>query len=115
MRAVLANGLGDLRAAVEAVLVRPELVHYVVDVVRATRTNDGILLGAGPRATQSLLLASRAKAALDGRDFVTPDDVRRMAEAVLGHRLVLRPESELEGVQAQEVIEQILTEIAVPR
>jgi len=87
----------------------------VVDVVRATRTHPGILLGAGPRATQSLMLASRARAALDGRDFVTPDDVRGMASPVLEHRLILRPEAEVEGMLAKEIVEQIFTSVAVPR
>jgi MoxR-like ATPase len=112
---VLANELDSLRSCVAAVMTRGELVQYVVDVVRATRTHEGILQGAGPRATQSLVLASRARAALDGRDFVTPDDVRTMARPVLEHRLTLRPESEVEGVQPGEIIEQILNEVPVPR
>lgn len=112
----LARGrLEEMRACVCAVVASPELVQYVVEVVRATRTHPGILLGAGPRATQSLMLASRARAALDGRDFVTPDDVRTMASAVLEHRLILRPEAEVEGVLAQEIVEQIFGTIAVPR
>jgi MoxR-like ATPase len=112
---VLAGELDGLRNSIETVTVRPELVQYIVDVVRATRAHDGILLGAGPRATQALLLATRAKAALDNRDFVTPDDVRAIAKPVLEHRLILRPESEVEGVQPGEIIEQIFTEITVPR
>ena len=112
---VLASELAALRNGVAAVIVRPDLVQYVVDIVRATRSHDGILLGAGPRGTQSLLLASRARAALDGRDFVTPDDVRTMAPPVLEHRLILRPESEVEGVLPSEVIEQIFAEVPVPR
>lgn len=112
---VLAGELEVLRECVACVLVKAELIQYVVDVVRATRSNDGILLGAGPRATQSLLLASRAKAALDGRDFVTPDDVRTMARPVLEHRLILRPESEVEGIQPSEIIDQIFGQVAVPR
>jgi MoxR-like ATPase len=112
---ILAGELEALRDAVREVLVRAELTQYAVEIVRATRTHDGILLGAGPRATQSLLLASRAKAALGARDFVTPDDVRAVARPVLEHRLILRPESEVEGVQAYELIEQILSQIAVPR
>ena len=112
---VLSGELDSLRAGVQQVLVRPELVQYVVDVVRATRAHDGILLGAGPRATQSLLLASRASGALSGRDFITPDDVRNVSKAVLEHRLVLRPESEVEGVQPGEVIDQIFSTVSVPR
>ncbi len=95
--------------------MRSELVDYIVDVVRRTRTHESVLLGAGPRATQALLLGSRAFAAIDGRDFVTPDDVRAMAIPVLEHRLILRPESEIEGVKASEVIDRILHEVAVPR
>ena len=104
-----------LRHSLETITVREELVAYVVDVVRSTRTNDSVLVGAGPRATQALLLASRARAALDGRDFVTPDDVKSLTEAVLGHRIVLRPEYEIEGVTIAEVIGKILEQVAVPR
>ena len=112
---ISADDLAQMRRALEAVTVREELTAYVVDVVRATRENDTVLVGAGPRATQALLLASRANAALAGRDFVTPDDVKSMTEAVLGHRLVLRPEYEIEGVTIAEVIAKILEQVAVPR
>jgi len=112
---VSADDLAQLRRALEGVTVREELTAYVVDVVRATRENDTVLVGAGPRATQALLLASRANAALAGRDFVTPDDVKSMTEPVLGHRLVLRPEYEIEGVTIAEVIAKILEQVAVPR
>ena len=112
---ISADDLAQMRRALEAVTVREDLTAYVVDVVRATRENDTVLVGAGPRATQALLLASRANAALAGRDFVTPDDVKSMTEAVLGHRLVLRPEYEIEGVTIAEVIAKILEQVAVPR
>lgn len=107
--------LSALREVLLQVDVREEIAKYVVETVRRTRTHDGILVGAGPRATQSLLLSSRAAAALDGRDFVTPDDVRSVALPVLEHRLVLRPESEVEGVRPGEIVDAILKEIAVPR
>ncbi len=112
---LLTGGIDALRACVSNVIAREELIHYVVDLVRATRSHEGILLGGGPRATQSLLLASRAHAALRGRDFVTPDDVRSLARPVLEHRLILRPEFEVEGVSPAEVIEQIAAELPVPR
>ncbi len=112
---ISADDLAQMRHALEAVTVREELIAYVVDVVRATRETDTVLVGAGPRATQSLLLASRAHAALSGRDFVTPDDVKSMTEPVLGHRLVLRPEYEIEGVTIAEVVGKILEQVTVPR
>ncbi|MDT8390523.1 MAG: MoxR family ATPase [Lentisphaeria bacterium] len=111
---IRADMIMPLRQALETVAVRPELVDYMVDVARATRHAPTVLTGAGPRATQSLLLGSRAAAALAGRDFVIPDDVKQLAVPVLGHRLVLRPEFEIEGLTPGDVINQILTEVAVP-
>jgi MoxR-like ATPase len=84
-------------------------------VIRRTRTDDAILVGAGPRATQSLLRAARAWAGIAGRDFVSPDDIRAVALPVLEHRLLLRPESELEGVRPSEILDRILHEVPVPR
>lgn len=123
--AVLASGevrtvideeeLTMLRHALPAVIVRDELTRYVVELVRATRKHPSVLVGAGPRATQALLLSSRAYAALSGRDYVTPDDIKAMAFPVFDHRLILRPEYELEGMAVSEVIQKILQEVTVPR
>ncbi len=110
-----ADRIATLRAALHAITVREEIVAYIVDLVRATREHESVLVGAGPRATQSLILASRARAALDMRDFVTPDDVRALAEPVLGHRLVLRPEFEIEGLTIPELIGRVLEAVPVPR
>ena len=107
--------LQALREQLAAILIREELAGYLVDIVRATRQHESVLVGAGPRATQSLLMASRAHAAISGRDFVTPDDIKTMALPVLEHRLILRPEFEIEGLGVAEVIEQILQQVAVPR
>jgi MoxR-like ATPase len=107
--------LTKLRLALEGILVKEDLVAYVVDIVRKTRSHQSVLVGAGPRATQALLLSTRAFAAINGRDFVTPDDIKTMAYPVLAHRLILRPEYEIEGLTIKEVIENILKEIAVPR
>ena len=112
---ITGEALAKLRPELEGITVRDELVVYIVDIVRSSRKHEGILVGAGPRATQALLLAARAVAAIGGRDFVTPDDVKTMAGAVLEHRLVLRPEYEIEGVTAREVTEKLLQEVAVPR
>ncbi|MBM3876688.1 MAG: MoxR family ATPase [Verrucomicrobia bacterium] len=109
------SALTSLRGGLNLVTVREELPAYIVDIVRASRTHESVLVGAGPRATQALLLASRAFAAISGRDFVTPDDIKAMALPVLEHRLILRPEFEIEGLSVKEVIEKILEQVAVPR
>jgi MoxR-like ATPase len=108
-------GIATARATLGSITVQPELAAYIVDLVRATRGHESILVGAGPRATQALLLASRVRAALDGRDFTTPDDVRALATPVLGHRLVIRPEYEIEGLTIAESIESIIAAVPVPR
>ena len=110
-----AEDLAKLREQLISVTVREELSGYAVDLVRATRQHESVLVGAGPRATQALLLASRAHAALAMRDFVTPDDLKTMALPVLEHRLILRPEFEIEGLTIAEVIQSILEQVAVPR
>jgi MoxR-like ATPase len=114
--AVLSPGaLDEIKPLLLSVLVRDELLAYATDLVRATRKHPSVLVGAGPRATQSLLLAARAFASLDGREFVTPDDVKRMTGPVLAHRLVLRPEYEIEGLGVGEVLDGVLKATAVPR
>ena len=107
--------LTGMHGLLAQVVVREELLAYMVDVVRRTRADNAILVGAGPRATQALILASRIYAAIHGRDFVTPDDVKMLAVPVLEHRLVLRPEYEIEGLGVDEVIQRILQEVPVPR
>jgi MoxR-like ATPase len=104
-----------LRGTLSQVLVKPELLTYLVDIIRETRKHDSVLVGAGPRATQALLLASRAHAALHGRDYVTPDDVRVLVQPILEHRVVLRPEFEIEGTEIVAIVRQILEKIPVPR
>lgn len=110
-----ADRLSGLRRALQAVRLADELVEYVVEIVRQTRSDENIQVGAGPRGVQALLLSSRANAALEGRDFVTPDDVRDLAAPALEHRLLLRAESELEGITPLEVLEGILQRVPVPR
>jgi MoxR-like ATPase len=112
---ISAQDLQALRDQLAGLTLRDELVAYLVDIVRATRQHESVLVGAGPRATQSLIMAARASAAVAGRDFVTPDDIKAMAVPVLEHRVILRPEFEIEGLSVPEVIQQILQQIAVPR
>jgi MoxR-like ATPase len=91
------------------------LLGYVRKIVRETRRHEALLLGAGPRAGIALLQAAKARAALAGRDFLTPDDVKGLAPPVLRHRLVLKAESEIEGVTAAEVVGEVLSGVEVPR
>jgi MoxR-like ATPase len=88
---------------------------YIVEIIRKTRNHPTILYGASPRASVALLLASKALAAIRGRDFPTPDDVRDIALPVLRHRLALRAEAELEGSTADAVIMDILKTVEIPR
>jgi MoxR-like ATPase len=116
VRAVVqAEDLAALREVLAGIVMRDELLEYAVEIVRASRQHESVLVGAGPRATQALVMAARAGAAVAARDFVTPDDIRAMARPVLEHRLILRPEFEIEGLTVPEVIQQILERIAVPR
>lgn len=112
---ITAAELTRLRAALQGLTVRQELIQYAVDIVRRSRTHSSVLVGAGPRATQAIVLGARVLAAMAGRDFVTPDDVKDMARPVLEHRIILRPEYEIEGLSVAEVIQHIVNEVAVPR
>jgi MoxR-like ATPase len=115
VRAVLAaEELSRAREALMDVSMREEMAAYIVDVVRRTRTHESVLTGAGPRATQAMVVSSRAHAALAGRDFVTPDDVKAMAVPVIEHRLILRPEFEIEGMTPAESVQKILESVTVP-
>jgi MoxR-like ATPase len=102
-------------AAVRRVAVSPEIAGYIVDIARATRTSPSISLGVSPRGATALLATSRAWAWLNGREFVTPDDVKALAQATLAHRLALRPEAELEGVSVAAVLDNALSSVPVPR
>jgi MoxR-like ATPase len=108
----------DLRAGrelVQAVTVSPEVMGYVVDVCRATRTSPSLQLGVSPRGATALLATSKAWAWLSGRDYVTPDDVKALARPTLRHRVSLRPEAELEGSTSDGVLEGVLAAVPVPR
>lgn len=107
--------LEQLRAATARVRVSDAISSYIVSVARQTRQHAAIWVGAGPRATLALLSAARALAALEERDFVLPEDVKTLAAPVLEHRVLLRPEFEMEGVEVREVIKAVLEAVEVPR
>ncbi len=103
------------REAVGQVRLSEDIVAYIVDVVRATRESPALYSGASPRAATMLATAARAHATLQGRDFVLPDDVKALATASLGHRVLLAPASELEGLTARGLIQQIIAQVPAPR
>ncbi|EAU64978.1 methanol dehydrogenase regulatory protein [Stigmatella aurantiaca DW4/3-1] len=113
--AVEKTGLMEARAALHEVTVEPPVLAYIRKLVSATRTSDRIRLGAGPRAGVHLLLAAKALAALRGRHFVTPDDVRFLAGPVLKHRLLLSPDAELDGATPSDVLREVVQSVEVPR
>lgn len=111
---VTAEDMIRCQQAVREVYVDPKVRDYILEIVRATREDDDVALGGSPRASMALYRAAQAVAAIRGNDFVLPDDVKRMALPVLGHRLIIRPESRLRKVTAASVVEELLSQISVP-
>jgi len=105
----------DCRAEIRDVRVEDGVLAYLNQLVRATRASSHIVLGGSPRAAISLLLAAKTAAALAGRNFLVPDDVQRIAYPALRHRLILKPEAEIEGLHADDVIRGVIAAIPVPR
>jgi|TARA_B110000196_G_scaffold133236_1_gene115428 MoxR-like ATPase len=103
-----------MQQACEDVYVDPALRMYMVEIVARTREDPRVLVGSSPRGSQALLKTSRAAAALRGRDFVTPDDIKGVAELALAHRLILKPEHQIKGLESGEIIQGILREVPVP-
>jgi MoxR-like ATPase len=108
------NGLLELQQALEEVHVSQAVGYYIVDVVAATRTSQRAQVGSSPRGALALLKLSRAKALLDGRDFVTPEDVKAVAVAALSHRLMLRPELWVQRVRPEDVVREVLETVPTP-
>jgi len=107
--------LDRARREVSAVIIQPQVLAYIVDVVRATRLSPSLQIGVSPRGATAIMHTSRAWAWLSGREYVSPDDIKALAFPTLRHRVSLRPEAELEGVTADAVIESILATVPVPR
>lgn len=107
--------LKEFQKLVERIYIRPELLHYIAAIVHNTRNNGDLFLGASPRASLAMMKTSKALAAIQGRDFVTPDDIKLVAPAVLNHRIVLSHEREMEGHTIEEIIADILKKVEVPR
>jgi MoxR-like ATPase len=103
------------RKKISKVHIELNLLRYISEIVHQTRNNSSLYLGASPRASLAIMNASKALAAVRGRDFVKPEDIKEMVEPVLNHRIILSPEKEMEGVTIQKVISQIVDKVEVPR
>jgi MoxR-like ATPase len=112
---ISAEQLKTYREKVYSLYVEPNLLHYIAQIVNMTRNNSALYLGASPRASLAILTTAKAIAAMRGRDFVTPDDIREVAIPVLQHRVMLTPEKEMEGQTSRDIIMQILQMVEIPR
>ncbi len=107
--------LRECQDLVEQIHIKDELINYIARIVNDTRNNGDLYLGASPRASLAIMRTAKAIAAINGRDFVTPDDIQQVCYPVLNHRVILSPEREMEGVEVEAIIKDILNKIEVPR
>ncbi|MGM0375714.1 MAG: AAA family ATPase [Bacteroidota bacterium] len=112
---ISASDIVNFQELVSYVVVEPEVLSYIAGIIDKTRNHSSLFLGASPRASLAVLRSARAFAALEGRDFVTPEDVKEMVVPVLSHRVMLTPEKEMEGLQPESVIRRIVDSVDVPR
>ncbi len=115
LQVVDVNEIAAFQNLVKLLYVHQEVFVYIANIVHQTRLNPNLTLGASPRASIAILEASKANAALQGRDFITPDDVKYVSPSILGHRVLLTPEKEMEGFTSAYVIKQIVDSIEIPR
>jgi MoxR-like ATPase len=111
---VTAEELVACQTAIKSVFVDPKVRQYILQIVHQTRVHEDLALGASPRASIGLFRCSQAMAAIRGRDYVQPDDVKRIVAPVMAHRLILKPESRLRRMTAERIVDEIVAEIAVP-
>ncbi len=110
-----AQQIAEYQHTIKQIIIESNLLKYIAAIVDNTRTNSNLFLGASPRASLAIMNASKALAAMNGRDFVTPDDIKKIAPSVLRHRIMLTPEREMEGITADKVVQQIIETIEIPR
>lgn len=110
-----ADKIAEYKGIVRRIIVEKNIIEYIAKIVNNTRENPFLYLGASPRASLAILNASKGFAALRGRDFVTPEDIKDSAVVVLQHRLIVSPEKEMEGLKADEIVKQIIESVEVPR
>jgi MoxR-like ATPase len=109
------SDLPAIRATINSITVEDGILRYITAISTATRRSPDLILGGSPRASIALLLASKTYAALQGRDYVTPDDIKAVAPPVFRHRIILRPEAEIEGLNADSILRRLLAGLEVPR
>ncbi|WP_436326560.1 AAA family ATPase [Brevibacterium sp. FAM 27836] len=110
-----ADLIAGAREAIAGIYIAPQIITYVVDLARATRRAPSLALGVSPRGATRMLGAARAHAWLSGRNYVTPDDVKALAHMTLGHRVILRPEAQMDGLDVNQVLDSIIATTEVPR
>ena len=110
-----AKQIAEYQHTIKQIVIESNLLKYIAAIVENTRTNANLFLGASPRASLAIMNASKALAAMNGRDFVTPDDIKKIAPSVLRLRIMLTPEREMEGITADKVVQQIIETIEIPR
>ena len=110
-----AQEIAEYQDTIKQIIIESNLLKYIAAIVDNTRSNSNLYLGASPRASLAIMNASKALAAINGRDFVTPDDIKKIAPSVLRHRIMLTPEREMEGITADKVVQQIIETIEIPR
>ena len=107
--------IAQYRQTIHSIIIEPKLVEFIAKIVNETRNNPSLYLGASPRASLAIMRASKANAGIKGRDFVQPEDIIEMAGPVMRHRIILTPEKEMEGLTPDELIENIVRSVDVPR
>jgi MoxR-like ATPase len=110
-----AEQIAAYQLVIKDIIVEDNLLKYIAAIVNNTRTNANLYLGASPRASIAILDASKAVAAINGRDFITPDDIKKVVGPILGHRIILTPEREMEGYTAEKMISDLIQTIEIPR
>lgn len=114
-KVLTAKSIAEFRQTVQKIIIEDKLIEFIAKIINETRNNPALYLGASPRASLAVLKASKANAAIKGRDFVTPEDIIEMTAPIMRHRIILTPEKEMEGTTPDELIERIVKSIDIPR
>ena len=110
-----AEQIAEYQKTIKEIIVEDNLLRYIATIVDSTRSNANLYLGASPRASIAIMDASKALAAINGRDFITPEDIKKVAAPILAHRIILTPEREMEGFTAEKVVQQLIESLEIPR